>query len=162
MTNWTQLITENHAWAHANDGFSLVLSDPASQSDIATLEKQLGIKLPAELHDVYMRHNGFGIRSSADPARIYWTLAPVSRVPELTGSARDWFQETHPKEASLFYPVIDWHCGDYTGYLVTSDGNALDGLFTFEHESYEFDSEQSPEDFLIPSHESLSKFLLAR
>ena len=162
MPNWTNLINAQHRWAHKNDGFQLVLNDAAAEAAITALTEKLGFRLPPEFSDIYRSHDGFGVQHTSDPETIHWSLVPISQIPELMQSARDWFQETHPDAAQRFFPFIDWSCGDYTGYLLTADGTIRSGLFTFEHDSYEFEAEQAPDDFLHHAYDDIAEFLSTR
>ncbi len=159
MPNWTSLIDAQHRWAHNNDGYQLVLNGAAEDAAISALADKLGITLPPDFCDFYRQHDGFGVRHTNDLETIYWSLVPLSMVPDLVQSARDWFQETHPELAQTFYPFIDWSCGDYTGYIIGPDGTLKSGLFTFEHESYESEADQTPDDFLHHTYHDIADFL---
>lgn len=159
MPYWTDLITAQHRWAHSGDGYDLVLNGPADETAISALEERLGLSLPPDLANFYRCHDGFGVRHTSAPDTISWSLVPISQVSDLIQTARDWFQETHPELARTFYPFIDWSCGDYTGYILDAVGTFSSGLFTFEHESYEFEPDQEPDDFLHHSYAEIADFL---
>lgn len=162
MPNWTSLINAQHRWAHDNDGYQLVLNGAADEVTISALNDKLGIRLAPEFCDFYRCHDGFGVRHTSDPETVHWSLVPLSQVSDLIQTARDWFQETHPELAKTFFPFIDWSCGDYTGYIIGPDGTFRTGLFTFEHESYEFEPDQTPDDFLHHSYDDIADYLSIR
>lgn len=173
MNSWPELIEANHAWAHANDGWHLVTGAPATDADLAQLETQLGIELPAEFKELYRTYNGVGIcreandgqapgRPIEESKKVLWLLVPVAEIPGLMTVARSWFQETHAEVALQFMPFIDWNCGDYTGYLLPLESDVPAELYTFEHENYEFDEAQEAEEFLLLSYESIRDYFSTR
>ena len=74
-------------------------------------------------------------------------------------STRSWFGETHPTVAKRFLPFIDWVNGDGMGYLVLDNGTIADGLFCFEHELFEHDEDQDPDEFIVKWNNSIFELL---
>jgi hypothetical protein len=156
MKTWSELITEFHAEGHPGDIDSKVIGAAASNSEITQLEHDLGRDMGDEFRSFYSSHNGYGT-SSEDETE--WFISPLNKIPKTTEDAVDWFRETHPNLASRFIAIVNWNCGDYTGYFFSEDGSLLEGFYTFEHESYEFDEAQDWSEFLTPIDSSLRDFL---
>lgn len=119
------------------------------------LHSTFGFPVPSELRGFYEQIGGCGVK--AGDRKVSWQVVPVTEVATNIAKARDWFADTHPKLAARFFPFIDWDCGDYTGYLQSPLG-LKKGLYTFEHESYEFDADQSAQSFIMKSYKSLEDF----
>jgi cell wall assembly regulator SMI1 len=137
----------------------------AASTDIKQLgtqfEVQFGFQLPDDLKELYQAKNGAGM-SSENNKDVHWFFVPILSIPELITAARDWFQKTHADLANRFFPFIDWECGDYTGYLLPLSPDCPTKLHTFEHESYEFDEAQQPDEFLYSNNSSIREFFLLR
>jgi hypothetical protein len=145
---WTQLIQNQHAKYFGGNCHGLILRDGASESELDALDLQL-----------YTTHNGVGDTYGSEPNSINWSFTPISLIPELTNIARHWFEGTHSDLAARFFPFFNWGCGDYTGYLMSPDGTLLEGLYCFQHEEYQFDVNQAPEDFLIMTDKCIADTL---
>lgn len=156
MNSWYTLVSKFHAQDNSDCPESLVLGDSNSLSDIAKIETRIGYTLPKEFKSFYTEYDGFGTNSEEGTD---WFITPIESIQSTTDEARDWFAETHPDLAKRFVAFIDWGCGDYCGYLFTDDGDALDGIYTFEHESYEFEDDQDWAEFIQPLDSSLKDFL---
>lgn len=156
MSEWQLLITEFYKLGHADDLDSLELGRPATTDDLDSLDRELGFKLPSEFRSFYGEFNGFGTKRDGETD---WFFVPISAIPSLTTSAREWFQETHPAIAKRYIAVVDWGSGDSSGYLFSETGEPLEGIFIFEHESYEFEADQDWREFLIPVDSSIRNFL---
>lgn len=152
MPDWKKTVEAHHQWAHPNDGFELVMLPPASDIEVRSLQSTFGFPVPSELRGFYEQIGGCGVK--AGDHEVSWMVVPVTEVATNIAKARDWFANTHPKLAARFYPFIDWDCGDYTGYLQSPLGLKR-GLYTFEHESYEFEAAQPAQSFLTKSYSSL-------
>ncbi|MFC4994809.1 SMI1/KNR4 family protein [Rubritalea tangerina] len=156
MKTWSELITEFHEEGHSGDLDSKVLGVAASDADLSKFGDDLGRDLGTEFKSFYSAHNGYGIQSDDG---IDWFIVPLDQIKKITNDAVDWFQETHTDLAERFVAIADWDCGDYSGFLFSEDGSLMDGFYTFEHESYEFDEDQNWSEFLIPIDSSLRDFL---
>lgn len=135
----------------------LIVRPPVSDEIIEKAELKLAVKLPGEVVDLYKIHNGIGVKSNS--GKIYWSFHPLEDLFQFTTSIRDYFSDTHPKEAARFLPIYDWNSGDAVGYLAGPDGKWLDGLYEFSLEDYENDRNQPLSEFLSRSHASLNEFL---
>lgn len=159
MTKWETIVRLHHERAHSGDGFELFTGPGVAEINIKALENRLGFRFPTELREFYSDLNGFGVRSAASPDEVYWFVRPLEELPEFAETIRHWFQETHPDIAGRFFPFVDWANGDGIGYLVSSTGEVMPGLVSFEHESYDFDEGQDYEEFLTTVPISLEEFL---
>ena len=157
MSDWNQLVTEFYKIDHADEPDSLVLGAPASDEVLDALASNLGFALPIEFRSFYGTYDGFGTKH--DDGTTDWFFAPTANIPELTEEIRDWYQETHPEIAARFVSFVDWGNGDSSGYLFSEAGAPLDGVYIFEHESYEFEEGQDWGEFLIPVDKSIRDFL---
>ena len=160
MTDWESVVRAHHDWAHSNDKFDLRIGPPAPADAIASLTDQTGFPVTTEFRELYSQLNGYGV-TSGEGATI-WFLVPIERILPTLDCARDWFEETHPIQASRFFPFVDWHSGDYTGYLTLDGESSHSGLYNFDHENYEFDEKQPSSDFLSPGDSSIYEFLTGR
>jgi len=156
MTPWLELVTKFHALDHPDAPETLVTGAPASPADIEALEAKLGRKLFPEFHDFYSTMNGFGTRQDGE---VEWFFHPLESIPNLTEDTRDWFRETHPEVAADFVTFIDWGGGDTCGYLYGEDADWGDAIVMFEHEAYEADAEQDPNDFILIIDAGIESFL---
>ena len=152
---WFDLIEKFHAGDHPDSPESLVIGEPSSPEDIAALEKTLGVKMPDDFKDFYGTCNGFGHK---DGDEVSWLFSPLDQIPATTSAARKWFYGTHPELAAGFVAFMDWDSGDYTGYVFEEDGTLVEGIFDFDHESYEADEDQDFEEFLSPLFLSIEDF----
>ncbi len=145
MPDWEKIIARQHAAAHSNDEYELVTGDRAAASEIARRGDQLGLIFPEEFVSLYETYNGVGIGSGDD---VWWVLHPLDQLSQFGKSVCSFFDETHPEEADLFYPFLDFGNGDAIGYLSDESGNVMPGLYVFSHESVRFDEDQESEEFL--------------
>lgn len=156
MNKWHTRIEEFHAADHPDAADSLVIGEPAGEQEISALERELGFRFPEEFHDFYRSCNGFGRR---DGAEVIWFCAPLQEIQKMSAEARKWFKGTHPELAEHFVAFIDWESGDYSGYVFDENGDPFEALFDFEHESYDFESKQDPDEFLVPMFPSIEELL---
>ena len=156
MENWKELITRFHSADHPESPESLHIGPPATAEEIAAFEAKAGFRFPEEFHDLYRSCNGFGRK---DGAEVIWFCAPLEEIPNMSEQARKWFTGTHPELAAQFVAFIDWESGDYTGYVFDEEGEVFEGLFDFEHESYDYESKQDPDEFILPMFPSLKDLL---
>ena len=160
MPDWKKLVEDHHQWAHAKDDYELVMLPPASAAELQALEATLGFAAPRELRSFYEQVGGCGVK--APDSETYWLVVPVTEVAANIASARDWFDETHPRLAKRFFPFISWASGDYTGYLKSPLFGLKRGLYTFEHEGYEFEAGQLPWFFMKKDYKSLEDIFTMR
>lgn len=156
MTDWRSHIQQFHDLDYEDSPGSLVLGPPATEQAIADLEKELNFTFPEEFRSFYLTCDGFGT-SSEDGTD--WFFLPLADIAEHTFGTREWFEKTHPDIASSFVAFVDWGNGDASGYLFDGMGSIRDGIFMFEHESYDSDEAQKWEEFLMPIDESIQDFL---
>jgi hypothetical protein len=162
MNSWTEIIEAHHAWAHPNDGFHLVLRPGATDAKIDEVAQGLGFQPPAEFRDLYRCHDGVGCTHDSQPGKVEWTFVPLADLPSFVVLGRDWFKETHPQLAAAFFAFIDWGCGDYSGYLQARESALGSELYMFEHELYEFEASQDPDEFMVAAQSSITEFLNSR
>lgn len=135
-----------------------ITGEPASLADLRGLEAILGVKLPAEVLEIYQIYNGIGqvTRTGGE----YWSFHPLHEIVEFITDTRSYFSKTHPDLAKRFFPVFDWNTGDAVGFLMGEDGAWEPGIYEFEHDDYGFDAEQDGSVFLRPCEEEcLADFL---
>ena len=130
------------------DPSRIVTGEPASGEAIKNLESELGVVLPEEFHSLYSEFDGFG-NLDDDDGEILWGYLPLAQIPTSTEDSRRWFRETHPDIASRYVAFQDFGNGDTSGYVFDESLKNVLGLFTFEHESYEFEESQDWQDFLL-------------
>jgi len=159
MTDWLDIISNRYAEAVANDGDELVVSPGATQEQIDQCCEALGFDPPADFRELYATCNGFGVRERGQPDAPCWFFYPLQEIAGFCEEIRAGFEETHPEEASRFFPFIDFEDGDGVGYCVDAEGKLLDGLFLFESEAYEGEEDQEPNDFLVRVPMSVREFL---
>lgn len=153
---WEKLIREFHAADHPDHPSSLVIGSPVSEEEITALEREIGFRFPTEFHELYRSCNGFGRK---DGDEIVWFCAPLDGILKMSREARKWFTGTHFELAEQFVAFIDWESGDYTGYVFDEHGEPFDALFDFEHENYDYESRQDPDEFLVPMFPSILDLL---
>jgi hypothetical protein len=156
MRDWTKIIKTFHEWSHKDDEWELVTSLPASGEQIAEFEASVGFKLPEEFVGLYQTYNGVSIVAGDERCNFFVALGDL---PKHFSEVREWFEGTHPKFAKRFFPFVDWGSGDSTGYMLNERGEPLPGLYNFEHEDYEFDEGQDPNDFLPSVYDSIEDLL---
>lgn len=134
-------------------------------SEIQNLNERSQFEWPAEFVDLYSKHDGVGLKMQLHE-EVLWNFVPTSQIGTFTLSVREWFSETHPEIAKVFFPFFDWGCGDAVGYVLLDQilkdvvDEILPGtLFEFDHENYKFDASQPWIEFLQPSCESIRLFL---
>lgn len=152
---WIEILETYHQAAHADDGWEMRVGLGASEEEIAAVESRLGCKFPPSLREFYRECNGYGLKSEKE---LSWFVRPVEEIEELTREARDWFEETHPEIARKFIAYVDWGSGDYSGGIVGANGVLSKAVCMFEHESYEYETDQDPDEFLSVVDESLVGF----
>ena len=145
--DWKQLARDRYAPTE-----ELIFGSGATQQQWKELEEKGVIEWPTEFRSLYNEFNGFAHGSSEEPE---WLLVPLNQTPSLTAHIRSWFQETHPDQAARFVAFIDWGNGDATGYMMMNGGGWVDGLYTFNHEFYEFEAKQDWQEFLIKEYSSI-------
>jgi hypothetical protein len=147
MKNWKKAVVETFSLSR------VTFHSPIQIDEVLDLERWIGGSLPAELRDIYDQFNGFNCNSSG----YDWEpLKPASRVPGFTLSQRASFG-AHPELAERLLFVFDWPNGDATGYLWDAEGFLMEGLWTFDHEAYEADASQQPEEFLFNDFENFDE-----
>ncbi len=159
MPDWAQILKDQHAAAHSDDGYLLATQPGVSSDQLDEMADQLGIDLPEEFRELYSTSNGFGVATAQDPSEAFWLFRPLQQLPEFIDSVRSGFEATHPEAAARFFPFIDWGDGDSMGYQTETAGILLPGLFCFEHESYQHTADQAPEDFLASFPVTIEEFL---
>ena len=159
MPNWSKLIADNHAKAHADDGFNLITRLAATNIQLDELSESLGITWPTDFRELYSTFDGFGVATNDEPDKIWWFFRPANEIPKFADDVRNWFLKTHEKCAARFFPFIDFSNGDGIGYIVDDTGVIMDGLFCFEHEQYKFDEEQDVNEFIIHVAVNIEEFL---
>lgn len=152
---WHELIRKFHAEDYPDAPESLVIGEPASEDEIATLEMAVGVRMPDEFKDFYRACNGFG---RMENGQVIWLFSPLEGIPAVTEMARDAFKRTHPELAEAYVAFVDWDCGDFSGYLFDPEGGLIEGIFDFEYAEYEFDREQDFAEFLAPLFLSIEDF----
>ncbi|QDT36161.1 SMI1/KNR4 family protein [Stratiformator vulcanicus] len=157
MTDWSQLPSQIPTDSESD----AVFGQPASEEEISRIEGELGVRFPAELRSLYGTFNGFGVPYPGwSDDDVMWLVPPLSRLPSLRGDFQEAVSETHPDVASRYLPVIDYANGDTAGYLIDEQGIAADGIFSFEHESFEVRSDQPLDEFIQPAAEKLADLLI--
>ena len=159
MHNWNQIVARHHSAAHRDDGYELVTRPGATGALIQETGAALGVAFPDEFIALYRVFDGIGIRNDDHGEEVLWFFQPLAQLQEFVATTRGWFRETHPELAARFFPFLDWANGDGMGYLTDESGSVLPGLFTFEHECYEFDEEQEPDEFLVSIPVTIEQFL---
>ena len=157
MPDWKHIVARYHAAAHSDDEHALVTGDGALASEIEKTGDELGIKFPNEFASLYGTYDGIGVGSDDDD--IWWLFRPLDQLSQFANTIRESFSETHPETAERFFPFLDWANGDGMGYLMNESGEVLPGLYTFEHESFEFDEDQETEEFLSSIPVTIEEFL---
>ncbi|RYD49039.1 MAG: SMI1/KNR4 family protein [Verrucomicrobiaceae bacterium] len=156
MNDWRKDLLKFHQGDNPDDSNPPVFGPPATPEAIAAFEKSVGLRMPQEFHELYLQVDGFGQMYNGE---ILWYVVPLAELAEHVAGRRDWFQKTHPDLARGYVPFFDWANGDSCGYLFSKSGAMVPGLFMFEHEEYEFEEDQDPEDFLSLTDESFRHFI---
>ncbi len=157
MPNWKKLVESHHETS--SEDYQLVTRQGATAADIETTARKLGIDFPREFRSLYSVFNGVGLCSPDRPEEIEWTFQPLENLPGFAEVARAWFAKTHPEVAKRFFPFIDWGDGDSMGYLTNNKGKVMKGIRWFQHESYEWDEDQDPDEFLELTNHSIQSYL---
>lgn len=159
-TNWTKLIQDAHAWAHASQPYELVLGPSASTHDLDITENKLGIQFPKEFRDLYKVHNGFGY--SDQNGNEFGAFLPLKNLPEFIEKVRYFIEDLFPDEAQRFFLFFDWQDGGGAGYLLNRKGKLRRGLYDF-HPEHVSESYREMGGFLFePSDKNIRKFLSSR
>lgn len=160
MPDWKSIVVAHHEFATKNscDLDLLQVGLPQRDEDIVQIEQSIGFQFPEDMRDFYQTMNGMGSRNSHS-GEVSWFIVPMDQISTTMAHCRDWFLETHPKEATRFFPFINWNCGDYTGYLIDGTANDQPLFCTFSHEYYTFDVEQDPSEFFDSSFSNLEDLL---
>jgi len=159
MPDWAKILHDLHAVAHGDDELTLATQPGAGDDELDRLADRLGIALPEEFRDFYRTFNGYGVAPDNDPSDVCWLIQPLEKLPDFIDFTRSSFDGTHPDVAARFFPFIDWANGDGMGYLTETAGIVLPGLFCFEHESYEYDANQDPDEFIAAIPVTIEEFL---
>ncbi len=154
--NWKKHVEKYHRWMHSSGGYELAIGKPASKEDIHATSAKLDFIFPPDFVELYSEMNGFGICSSEHSTE--WFLLPLDMIVETQRHTKEML-ESHTEIGSRFIPIIDWMCGDFTGYLRPTERGKDLRLFTLEHERFEYNAVQNPDDFLFPLHSSIKDFL---
>ena len=159
MPDWPRILSDYHFTAHADQGNHLVTRPGLSIEDIAQMGERLGLTFPDEFHSLYAVYNGFGIAPDEAPDEICWLFLPLSQLPCFTEITRKGFSSSHPGIASRYFPFIDFANGDSMGYLTDVGGVNMPGLASFEHDLYQYDEDQDPDEFLSLLPVTIEEFL---
>ena len=157
MKDWNKIALNYHNLSHKGDEYSLLLGEPCSKADIMACFSSQNFSPPEEFIDVYTAFDGLGISSS-----VYgnlWMLVPLSQFSRCQRDARNWFSDDYPDLAQRFFPFIDWSNGDYSGYLLSSEGVLLPGIYDFSHEEYEPSDKIDENEVLESVYDSIYEFL---
>lgn len=114
--NWQEVISQHYAVAYDPEVFVLTVNPPATTSQIASLQDDLGFTFPDEWHSLYATTDGFGVAPKEDPEGGFDLFPPIADLPAIVALAREAIAQSHPREAALFVPVLDFANGDYIGY----------------------------------------------
>ncbi|MEX1041843.1 MAG: SMI1/KNR4 family protein [Pirellulaceae bacterium] len=159
MTNWLDLLTRHHAVAQADSDYEPLFGDPASPDRLEEVEAEIGLALPAELKDLYLSVDGYGVRMDEESTLSLWFIVPSSALPSFVANQREGFAGTHKSLSERFLPFIDWANGDSMGYLFDRDGKLLDGLYKFMHGQYGYEADQDPDEFFDWFESSIAEFM---
>jgi hypothetical protein len=159
-TDWTKLITEHHASAHADGTYELVLGSPASAEELDKTEKQLGIHFPKEFRTLYQTHNGFGFSNKG--GAISWSFMPLEQLPRFINRVRFYIEDDFPDEAAKFFPFFNWHDGGGTGYLLNEKGKLERRIYDFHPEQISKSYREMGGVLLEPGDKSIRQFLSLR
>ena len=154
--DWNKLVQLHHKYAHPSEEYLLVTGPSASSAEIESTSASLGYSFSPEFVEFYSTMNGFGISAPGEDPD--WFFLPLSKISETRTHTRDML-DTHPTIAERFIPLVDWMCGDYTGYIKPEGQSDDFALFMLEHEQLEYDSSQDPNEFLFPLYSSIEEFL---
>lgn len=154
--DWRKHVSVFHALDHADEPESLILGNPADAVAVAEWEKFVGRAMPEEFRSFYTTHDGFGAEFDDE---VEWFFLPLAMMPEFATEIRGTFEGTHPDLAKRFVPFADWGTGDACGYLYGESGEREEGIYLFEHESYDYDAEQDWNEFLYVTDETIVTFL---
>ena len=113
---WKSLIEK-----HLEKNPRMKLNPPATEQQIAEIEKRFGIVLPTDLKEFLGELNGDN-----------WLVFSTSQIIEINEMQRTAFDFYMPLDCLLF--IAGNGCGDYYGYPITRDG--IDGrkIYMWEHE----------------------------
>jgi hypothetical protein len=156
MTNWTEILQNDHKRFHEDDGVQLVLGPPATPVQLEKLDAMTSFSWPKEFRELYACHDGVGLVLPGEA--VEWSFVPTSELVTFGDTVRGWFADTHPEIARAFHPFFNWGSGDSMGFL-ESDSYPIGTVFLFEHEFYRFSNDQNWVDFLIPSYHSILSFI---
>lgn len=159
MPNWKVLIDNFFAMSDPDCMLRHHAGPGASRDEIAALESQLGVRLPAEFHSFYGCYNGVGVVEPGETDPIALFFRPVDQIASYAVQCRTWFAGTHPAEEERYLPFIDWANGDSSGYWSASGSELQPTIFTFSHEVYLGEPDQSAEDFILPHFRSIADLL---
>ncbi|MCA9194836.1 MAG: SMI1/KNR4 family protein [Planctomycetales bacterium] len=148
--DWIALIKKFHKLIPS--GYVLYIEPPASSKQIQTAKKVLPSTIPDEFFELYSFCNGCGL--DAEESR-YWFMVPIEEIGALVKSTERWYAKTHRSLKGRFYPFIDWSNGDTMGYYFSKSGELMPGLYCFEHEEYQHDSDQNVDEFIVRWNSSI-------
>lgn len=139
------LIREFHQGKVSPD-YVLFIAPPASIDEIQSLRNLLPQVVPDEIFELYSASDGCSL--DADDEK-YWFFVPIKQIADLTKATEQWYLKSHPQLEGRFHPFIDWNNGDSMGYFTSESGELLPGLYCFEHEELQYDSEQDEDEFIV-------------
>tara|TARA_R110002073_G_scaffold4918_2_gene31247 strand:- start:6391 stop:6879 length:489 start_codon:yes stop_codon:yes gene_type:complete len=145
MMDYVKLIRKFHHGKISSE-FVLFIAPPASPEEIESVRKEIPRVIPNELFDLYAACNGCSLDAGD---KKYWFIVPVKQIADLTKSTERWYVKTHPQLEGRFHPFIDWSNGDSMGHLLSKSGELLPGLYCFEHEELQYDSDQDYDEFIV-------------
>lgn len=154
--NWENLVINFHERAHPSGEYQLARGEPASKQEIDAVSAELDFVFPTEFVDFYSVMNGFGIHSADRGTE--WFFLPLSKIRGTQVHTKEML-ESHPDLGDRFVPIVDWICGDFTGYFKPKTRRRKIQLFMLSHEHLEYDAAQDPNDFLFPLCDSIKEFL---
>lgn len=135
---WRDLF-EASALAESVGGSSgLVFGPPATDEEIDTVSRNLGVELSDDLRSLYREFNGVGIPFGSD-GDVAWWIAPLDQVEENTNYVRDCLDdmEDEPFEDIVDRLVCfgDWMNGDYFGCVAEPGGKVVSSeVYGYNHE----------------------------
>ena len=142
---WLEIVRKYYVAQASYNATEIFFSPPCVDGEIKKWECDQNIKLNDEFIDLYKTCNGFGVFNNKIKE---YMLIPLDSLSAFIKESRSTFQQTHPEIALRFYPFIDWGNGDVSGFLYSTNCSLLKNIYTFEHESYEHDSDQKWGEFI--------------
>ena len=156
--DWQGLITRKFN-SDPCDGAEMKFGAPATDEELAQVERQFGFSLPDEFRSLYSAYNGYGVVFDNKPDEIYWEFRPLQDLERFISECRDWIASTHSSVSLRFFPFYDSSTGDSAGYLLDENSMLLSGIYDFHHERYDFDEAQDYNEFIVPAAETIASYL---